>query len=138
MPAEYAEVMDRLLAKHKAAAKFVPAPIVEKRPDAKVGIISMGGCDPAIREALDLLSHRGLPCDYMRIRAFPFPQEVTDFLMSHDVTYIVEQNRDAQLRTLLTIETDVPKDKMRSLLPYSGFPLSAQTVIEPLLKELGA
>ena len=138
VPAEYAEVMDRLLAKHKAAAKHVPAPIVEKRPDAKVGIISMGGCDPAIREALDLLAHRGVPCDYMRIRAFPFPQEVTDFLMSHDFTYIVEQNRDAQLRTLLTIETDVPKDKMRSLLPYSGFPLSAQTVIEPLLKELEA
>ena len=138
MPAEYAEVMDRLLEKHKASAKYVPAPIVETRPDAKVGIISMGGCDPAIREAIDLLTHRGLPCDYMRIRAFPFPQEVTDFLMSHDVTYIVEQNRDAQLRTLLTIETEVPKDKMRSLLPYSGFPLSAQTVIEPLLKELEA
>lgn len=138
MPSEYAEVMDRLLAKHKASAKYVPAPIVEKRPDAKVGIISMGGCDPAIREALDLLAHRGIPCDYMRIRAFPFPQEVEDFLMAHDVTYIVEQNRDAQLKTLLTVETAVPKDKMRSLLPYSGFPLSAQTVIEPLLKELGA
>ena len=138
VPAEYAEVMDRLLAKHSAAAKHVPAPIVETRPGAKVGIITIGGCDPAVREALDLLAHRGVPCDYMRIRAFPFDQSVTDFLMSHDVTYIVEQNRDAQLRTLLTIETEVPKDKMRSLLPYSGFPLSAQTVIEPLLKELGA
>jgi len=138
LPDEYAEVMDRLLLKHKASANHVPAPIIERRKDAKVGIISMGGCDPAVREALDLLEHRGLPCDYLRVRAFPFPQSVTDFIMEHDVTYVIEQNRDAQLRSLLIIETTVPKEKLRSLLPYSGFPLSAKTVIEPLLKELGA
>ena len=138
VPAEYADVMDRLLAKHKAAAKYVPGPIIVKRKDAKVGVVTIGGCDPAVREALELLEHRGVPCDFMRIRAFPFSQQVIDFLESHEVNYIVEQNRDAQLRSLLLIETPIAKDKLRSLNPYSGFPLSAQTVIEPLLKELEA
>jgi 2-oxoglutarate/2-oxoacid ferredoxin oxidoreductase subunit alpha len=138
MPSEYAEVMDRLLAKHTAAAKHVPAPVIEKKAGAKVGVVTIGGCDPAVREALDLLEHRGIACDYMRIRAFPFSQEVIDFLESHETNYIIEQNRDAQLRSMLLIETPLAKEKLRSLTPYSGFPLSAQTVIEPLLKELEA
>jgi 2-oxoglutarate ferredoxin oxidoreductase subunit alpha len=136
IPAEYQEVMDRLLLKHKASADHVPAPIIQKREGAKVGVITLGGCDPAVREGLDLLEHRGVPCDYLRLRGFPFPQSVTDFIMSHDITYVVEQNRDAQLRTMLLLETEVPKDKIKSLLVYSGFPLSAQQVIEPLLKDL--
>ncbi len=71
IPDEYQEVMDRLLRKHKEAAGFVPAPIIEKRKGARVGIITVGGCDPAVREALDILAEQGSPMDYMRIRAFP-------------------------------------------------------------------
>ena len=72
MPDEYQEVMDRLLKKHKAAAKFVPAPIIQRRPGASFGIVTLGGCDPAVREALDLLAERGVMADYMRVRGFPF------------------------------------------------------------------
>ena len=92
--------MDRLLKKHKAAAKFVPAPIIERKPNARVGIITLGGCDPAVREAVDILAARGIPADYMRIRGFPFDESVEDFIEHHNFCFVVEQNRDAQLRSL--------------------------------------
>ena len=94
--------MDRLLRKHKAAAKFVPAPVIEKRDGAQFGIITLGGCDPAVREALDILAEQGIAADYMRIRGFPFDEDVEAFLDEHDFCFVVEQNRDAQLRSLLT------------------------------------
>jgi 2-oxoglutarate ferredoxin oxidoreductase subunit alpha len=133
MPDEYQEVMDRLLKKHKAAANFVPAPIIERRKGAKVGIVTIGGCEPAVREALDLLEAQGHPADFMRIRAFPFDDAVEKFLNEHDVNFIVEQNRDAQMKGLLTLETGISKDKLRSVLVYGGFPLSAKRVIEEVL-----
>ena len=126
IPDEYQEVVDRLLRKHKAAAKFVPAPIIQKRHGAKFGLITIGGCDPAVREALEILAERGIDADFMRMRGFPFEDSVEDFLNAHDFTFIVEQNRDAQLRSLLLLETPVPKEKLRSVLVYGGFPLSAK------------
>ena len=134
-PDEYQEVLDRLLKKHKAAAKFVPAPIVQKRKGAKFGVITIGGCDMAVREALDILEERGIPADFMRIRGFPFEDSVEEFLNAHEVNFIVEQNRDAQLRSLLTLETSVSKDQLRSVLVYGGFPLSAKRVIDQILNQ---
>lgn len=136
IPAEYQEVMDRLLKKHSAAAKFVPAPVIERREGARFGIISIGGCDPAVREAQDALDAQGIPADYMRIRGFPFPDSVEEFLAEHPFSFIVEQNRDAQLKSLLTLETGIAKDKMQSLLFYSGFPLSAGNLVEMIMKEI--
>jgi len=136
-PAEYQEVMDRLLLKHKAAAKYVPEPVILTRPDPQFGVITLGGCDLAVREALDLLAERGVAADFMRIRGFPFNSAVEAFLETHDFCFVIEQNRDAQLRSLLTLETDVPKEKLRSVLVYGGFPLSAQHVIDGILGELG-
>src|SRR5271165_2170912 len=103
IPDEYQEVMDRLLKKHKAAAKFVPAPIIQRRPDAIFGVVTLGGCDPAVREALDLLAERGVMGDFMRVRGFPFDTAVESFLDEHDICFVIEQNRDAQLRSLLTL-----------------------------------
>ncbi len=134
-PDEYQEVLDRLLKKHKAAAKFVPAPIVQKRKGAKFGVITTGGCDMATREALDILEERGIPADFMRIRGFPFEDSIEEFLNAHEVNFIVEQNRDAQLRSLLTLETSVSKDQLRSVLVYGGFPLSAKRVIDQILNQ---
>jgi len=135
-PAEYQEVMDRLLKKHQAAAKFVPAPIIHRRRGSSFGIVTLGGCDPAVREALDVLAERGVLGDFMRVRGFPFAAAVEAFLNEHEINFIVEQNRDAQLRSLLTLETSVAKDKLRSVLVYSGFPLSARHVVEGVLKVL--
>ena len=136
MPDEYQEVMDRLARKHRAAARYVPAPVIEKREGASIGVISLGGCDLAVREGLELLAGRGVAADYMRIRGFPFGEEVEEFLREHEYSVVVEQNRDAQLRSLLTLETRVPKEKLRSLLVYGGFPLSARYVVEELMKEV--
>ncbi|MDQ1470890.1 MAG: 2-oxoglutarate/2-oxoacid ferredoxin oxidoreductase subunit alpha [Bryobacterales bacterium] len=130
VPDEYQEVMDRLLRKHKEAAGWVPEPIIEERAGARVGVITIGGCDPAVREALDILGDTGRPLDYMRIRAFPFHAKVAEFLADHDYCYVVEQNRDGQLCSLLILETPVAKEKIRPVLIYSGFPLSAKHVID--------
>ena len=144
LPEEYQEVVDRLAKKHRAAAKFVPSAVIEpsrvsgKREEkAAFSLVTIGGCDAAVREALDLLSERGVHGDYMRIRGFPFGAEVEAFLNAHDVNYIVEQNRDHQLLSLILLETGVPKEKLRSLLYYGGFPLSAGQVVEGFLAASG-
>lgn len=137
IPDEYQEVMDRLRKKHQAAAKFVPAPIIEHRPSASFAIVTLGGCDLAVREALDVLAERGVIGDFMRIRGFPFDNDVEAFLAEYDICFVVEQNRDAQLRSLLTLETKVSKDRLRSVLVYGGFPLSARHVVDGVMDELG-
>ena len=115
IPDEYQEVMDRLLRKHQAAAQGRPrARSSARRRTRTFGIITLGGCDPAVREALDVLAERGIAADYMRVRGFPFGETVETFLAAHDRVFVVEQNRDAQLRSLLTLETGVPKEKLRS------------------------
>jgi 2-oxoglutarate ferredoxin oxidoreductase subunit alpha len=134
-PDEYQEVVDRLALKHRAAARAVPPAVIHTQHDASFGILSLGGCDPAVREAVDLLAIGGVRADYLRVRAFPFGEEVERFLEEHPRTYVVEQNRDAQLRTLLLAETRVGKDKLRSVLVYGGFPLSAQHVVDGISRQ---
>ena len=83
-----------------------------------------------MREALEILDRQGTPADYMRICGFPFSDSVEQFLAEHEVCFVVEQSRDAQLKSLLTLETAIAKEKLRSVLIYSGFPLSARHVVE--------
>jgi len=140
IPDEYQEVMDRLLRKHKEAAGWVPEPIIQERATAlgapRVGVITIGGCDSAVREALDILADMGRPMDFMRIRAFPFHAKVEQFLADHDYCSAVEQNRDGQLCSLLTLETPVRKDQIRPVLIYGGFPLSAKHVIDVITAQV--
>jgi 2-oxoglutarate ferredoxin oxidoreductase subunit alpha len=136
-PDEYQEVLDRLARKHGAAAKYVPEPLVERRPGARIGVVTLGSCDLAVREALEMLDERGIAADLMRIRGFPFVEAVGAFLADHDLIFVVEQNRDAQLRSLLTLETGAAKDNLRSVLSYGGFPLSAATVVEGITAQVG-
>lgn len=126
---EYAEVMERLARKIDSAGKAVPAPALHLRDDARAGILTIGGCDGAVREGVDLLAAEGIPLDYLRVRGFPFSPEVTEFLERHPLTYVVEQNRDGQLRSLLAIETGFPLDRLVPLRFYSGMPLSALDVL---------
>ena len=93
------------------ARAFVPEPIIQRRPGARVGVITLGGCDPAVREALDILEEVGSPMDFMRVRGFPFDEPVEKFIAEHDFCYVVEQNRDAQLRSMLILETSAPEGK---------------------------
>jgi len=136
IPDEYQEVMDRLLRKHNASKKHVPQPIIEKRKGASFGVVTLGGCDLAVREALATLEKQGTPADFMRVRAFPFGDEVEAFLAEHDRIFVVEQNRDAQLKSLLTLETKTPKEKLCSIIAYGGFPLQAAQVVSAIRAQI--
>jgi len=126
---EYVDVLDRIDRKIQRAARAVPAPIVKTSPGAKLGLLTIGGCQAACSEALDQLEREGIGLDYMRVRGFPFGDEVRAFVESHEITFVVEQNRDAQLRSLLLLEAVVAPAKLESVRYYGGFPLSAHHVI---------
>ena len=134
--AEYQVVMDRLTRKFSTAKRYVPKAILRGDGKARVAIVSIGSCDGAIREALDVLAQRGVKLDYLRIRGFPFGEDVESFLESHDRIYVVEQNRDAQFRSLLILESRVDKAKLHSLLHYSGLPVSSAFIVDGVLADL--
>ncbi len=134
--AEYQLVMDRLTRKFSTAKRYVPKAVLQGDGKAKVAIVSIGSCDGAIREALDVLAQRGVKLDYLRVRGFPFGEDVESFLESHDRIYVVEQNRDAQFRSLLILESRVEKAKLHSLLHYSGLPVSSAFIVDGVLADL--
>ena len=130
--AEYQGVLDRLKRKFVTAARYVPKPEMIGAGDNKIGILSIGSCDGAVREAIDVLARQNIHVDYLRVRAFPFGSEVESFLSAHKTIFVVEQNRDAQLRSLLTLETAVEKSKLQSILSYSGFPMSCEPIVDSM------
>jgi 2-oxoglutarate ferredoxin oxidoreductase subunit alpha len=131
-PEDYVAGMERLARKFENARKLVPGPVTIKNGSSKIGILAYGSSDFAIRESMDLIKQQyGRDVDYMRIRAYPFAHEIHDFVASHERVYVVEQDRDAQLASLLKL--DLPAEqvtKLRSILHFNGLPLDAQTVIE--------
>jgi 2-oxoglutarate ferredoxin oxidoreductase subunit alpha len=133
---EYVEVVDRLDRKIQRAARAVPPPIIRPAAGARVGLVTIGGCHAACIEALDQLAGEGIAVDYMRVRGFPFSEEVSRFLDAHDVTFVVEQNRDGQLRNLLILETGIAGEKLESVRYYGGFPMSAHHVISGVKAKL--
>ncbi len=135
--ADYQLVLDRLTRKFVTAKKYVPKPVIEQDARTEIAIVSIGSCDGAVHEALDVLKARGVALNYMRVRAFPFSEDVEKFLADHKLLFVVEQNRDAQLRSLLTLETRVEKSKLRSLLHYSGLPVSSAFIVDGVLAEFG-
>jgi len=126
---EYREVMERLKRKFATAADLVPAPVTIGNGRSDAAILSVGSCDGAVREALSILSAEGVNLGYMRVRAFPFSAQVQDFLDRHERVFVVEQNRDAQLRTLLIAETRVNPEKLVSVLHYDGLPIGSDCVV---------
>jgi 2-oxoglutarate ferredoxin oxidoreductase subunit alpha len=131
--AEYQQVVDRLAKKWQTAAKLVPEPEIRRsRKGSGLGLVSIGSCDGAIREALDRLAEKGIHADYCRIRAFPFGTKVRQFLEQHEHVFVVEQNRDAQLRTLLMAETQFPSSRLKSILHYGGLPMDYRCIVEAL------
>jgi len=133
---EYIEVMDRLRRKFDTAATLVPGPIIERTPKADLAIVSLGSCHGAIQETRDRLAEKGLASDYLRIRAFPFCDDVRSFIDSHPRVFVVEQNRDAQLRSLLMTETGIAADRLVPVLYYGGEPLSSVDIIDVILEEI--
>ncbi|HEY1984164.1 MAG TPA: 2-oxoacid:acceptor oxidoreductase subunit alpha [Terracidiphilus sp.] len=138
-PDEYVAVMERLSRKFENARKLVPAPIAVKDGSSKIGFLAYGSTDFALRESLDQIKNENkLDVDYMRIRAYPFAHELHDFVAAHDRVYVVEQDRDAQLASLLKL--DLPADqvvKLRSILHYNGLPIDARSITEEFVTKEG-
>lgn len=125
----HARVLDRLSEKFRQAAASVPAAEISGQ-GSRVGLIYFGGTTPAVKEAMDLLEHVGERPDALRIRAFPFGEEIKAFADAHDTLFVIEQNRDAQMRSLLINEAGLDPAKLVALLNYDGMPLTARFVVD--------
>ncbi len=132
---EYMEVVDRIAKKIDSAAEKVPAPIVESHGQ-RYGLITIGSCDGAVREAMEELTERGVAVDYLRVRGFPFAAAVRQFIDAHELCFIVEANRDAQLMTLLRIELQLGPEKLRSVRYYGGMPMSSHHIVNGVVAAL--
>ena len=132
----YREVVDRIARKVQRAAEAVPAPEIVRRPGASLGIVCVGATRGAVREAVDRLAEGGIDVDLLRVRGFPFSAAVRAFLATHERVFVVDQNRDGQLRSLLVLETGIPADRLLSIRDYGGVPLSAQRVVAGVLAHL--
>jgi 2-oxoglutarate ferredoxin oxidoreductase subunit alpha len=126
---EYVKNMERLLKKWETAKSYVPAPEFTLVNGGKsVGIIHYGTSKDATMEAIDLLAADGIAADSCRVRAFPFNQEVEDFIANHDTVFVVEQNRDGQLRSLLVNDCEINPKDLVPVLHYDGMPITARLI----------
>jgi 2-oxoglutarate ferredoxin oxidoreductase subunit alpha len=108
----------------------VPRPVIRRaKEQTSVGVIYFGSTSPAMSEALETLEAQGQPLDTLRVRAFPFHDEIIDFILSHDQVFVVEQNRDAQLRMLLVNEGGIDPARLIPVLHYDGTPITARFII---------
>lgn len=136
---DYQNNMDRLARKFESIRAEAPRPVVEWDDAAEIGLIAAGTSDYAVRESRDLLrDEHGLRASYLRVRAYPFSDEVLEFVRRHRQVYVVDQNRDAQLQALMRLDFD-PADaaRLRSVRYYGGLPLDARTVTEEVLRQEG-
>ena len=131
----YAEMMDRLAKKFAGSLKYLPQPEIESEGN-KRGMIYFGTTASAIPEVHDKLAKQGIMLDTMRIRSFPFHEEVARFIDEHELVYVIEQNRDAQLKSLLKIECNATDEKMHSILSYNGVVTSANCIESAILADL--
>lgn len=133
----HARVIDRIRRKFDTAAALVPKPEITIRDrNGTAGLIYFGATTPAVHEALELLEREGVKINAMRLKAFPFGKEVVDFCSDHERVFVVEQNRDAQMRSLLMTEANVPGAKLIATLNYDGMPMTAAFVRGAVVKEL--
>ena len=136
---DYMENMTRLLRKFESAKALVPQPLLIPAPrPARFGAIFYGSTSPAMVEALDALAERGILVNALRVRAFPFADEIVDFCNSHPWVFVVEQNRDAQLKTLLVNESGVNQSRLISVLHYDGTPITARFIVDEIARHASA
>src|SRR5213594_1685883 len=138
-PDDYVENMDRLARKFETARTLVPRPVVEKNPKAKIGFIGYGTSHWAIGESRDQLREEtDLKTSYFRLRAYPFNEELGNFIDAHERVYVIEQNRDAQLLQLMKLElTPERQTKLRSVLHYNWLPIDARSITDDVLAQEG-
>jgi 2-oxoglutarate/2-oxoacid ferredoxin oxidoreductase subunit alpha len=131
--ADYVDNMQRLLRKFETAKRLVPRPVKRTAREAtRFGAIYVGSTSPAMEEALEALEARGIHLDTLRVRGFPFHDDVFDFIAGYEKVFVVEQNRDAQLRTLLISEGDIDPAKLVPILHYDGTPITARFIVKAI------
>jgi 2-oxoglutarate ferredoxin oxidoreductase subunit alpha len=129
--AAYKRNVDRLLRKWNTSKNLVPPPhIYDRGKPSTEAIVFFGTSMYAVEEAMDVLAGEGLWMDAMRIKAFPFNDQVRDFIAKHERVYVVEQNRDAQMRSLLMIELSIHAEKLIPVLNYDGMPITADAIVQ--------
>jgi len=134
--AAYQDVIDRLLVKWETARSLLPKAEIRYSKFNKAGILTVGSGDGACIEALDRLAKQDIHLNYCRVKSFPFGDEVSEFIEQHDLVYVVEQNRDAQLRTLLITDINADQRKLVPMLHYNGMPINSGFVVDKVLEEI--
>jgi 2-oxoglutarate ferredoxin oxidoreductase subunit alpha len=134
---DYIYNMERLLKKFKTAADMVPQPVLRKATQAtRFGAIYFGSTSPAMRESLDVLESQGIHLDAMRLLAFPFPESVSRFIAEHDKVFVVEQNRDGQMRSMLINELEIDPARLVKIVHYDGTPITARFITKAISQNL--
>jgi len=130
---DYVDNMQRLVRKFETAKQLMPKPLLRpaSKP-ARFGAIYYGSTSPAMQEALDVLAMRGIHVNALRVRGFPFQDEIAEFVSSHPWVFVIEQNRDAQLKTLLVNEAKLNPSRLLSILHYDGTPITARFIVEQI------
>jgi 2-oxoglutarate ferredoxin oxidoreductase subunit alpha len=138
-PDDYQNLMERLNRKFDTARSMVPKPLVVQTGKSKIGLIAFGSSDFGVQESRDQLKKEyGVETDYLRIRAYPFSREVHEFVAAHERVYVIEQNRDAQMLSLLKLDLPAAETvKLRSVRHFNGLPLDARSVTDELVLQEG-
>jgi len=135
----YVDNMQRLVRKFETAKDLVPRPVLRPAKQAtRFGVLYYGSTSPSMSEALDLLDEQGLHVDALRVRAFPFNKDVSEFIAAHESVFVVEQNRDAQLRTLLMTECSLDPARLLPVLHYDGTPITARFIVREISAKLAS
>jgi len=138
-PTDYKYLVDRLKRKYNTAKEIVPQPVIDRQAGATIGIIAYGSSDFAVEEARDQLTReRGIKTSYLRIRALPFTDSVSEFIREHQNVYVIEQNRDGQMGDLLRLEVDEDQKKIRKVLHYDGLPIHARFISDAIVELEGS
>jgi len=136
---DYLYNVQRLLKKFETAKKLVPKPVLTPaRQPARFGAIFYGSTSPAMQEALDSLAQKGIYVNALRVRAFPFADEIADFVQSHSKVFVIEQNRDAQMKTLLVNDGGINPASLISILHYDGTPITARFITREIAQIVAA
>jgi 2-oxoglutarate ferredoxin oxidoreductase subunit alpha len=133
----YVRIMDRLLKKFETAKSLVPKPhLYQKENKNKSGLLFFGTTTQSAEEAMDLFKEQGIEFDAIQIKAFPFNETVVEFIEAHETVFVIEQNRDAQMRTLLVNELEVDPKKLKKVLNFDGTPITADFIMNQILTQL--
>ncbi|MCE1255738.1 MAG: 2-oxoacid:acceptor oxidoreductase family protein, partial [Anaerolineae bacterium] len=136
-PEIWEKTMDRIAKKMETAVSMLPEPVINKDTNSKIGLIAFGTTDDAVNEARCLLKQKGMATDYLRVRAIPFDIAIRNFILEHETVYVIELNRDGQMKQLLTLEAPDLAYRLKLIAHADGLPMTALYIVNHLLAQEG-